>query len=195
MTSHAMEQGKKPKGHAVDEVEDWEDDIFDDILVVMAGLCDIDLGPNRAGFEAALFWFGSWKDRRNLHHAIHQGCEAFRPAMLPNIWRPDCPYSTPVYAQAFMHGFYSHAMWFMTHTFMSMAALLEFDVRVPDETLSDIDANVSELGNMVAWYRKHLHNHKALRRVPFGQTLIDLNKKGEPDDPTTRSDDAQEPRS
>ena len=89
-------------------------------------------------------------------HAAIQGAANFTPAMLPKLWQGSpCPYSTPLYREAWCRGFYSAACWFL----IDRIALLS-------------EAWSPDLGSMFEFYRKS-HSTSDWLRVPGGSRVVE----------------------
>lgn len=97
-------------------------------------------------------WFGEIDEISNVMHAAIQGAANFTPAMLPNLWSGHpCPYSNPLYREAWYRGFYSAACWYLIDRVAAMGRTWK-----PD------------LGKMFEYYCQERPAHEWLR-VPGGK--------------------------
>ena len=66
---------------------------------------------------------------RLSNFAAIQGAASFTPAMVPKMWlEHPCPYSTPLYREAWYRGFYSAACWYLLSQIRAMDETMSFDV-------------------------------------------------------------------
>ena len=71
-------------------------------------------------------WFSEFDDRMQTMHAMLQGSANFTPAMLPSLWSGHpCPYSNPLYREAWYRGFYSAACWYLIDRVAAMGRTWE----------------------------------------------------------------------
>lgn len=102
--------------------------------------------------RAYLDWFDGFDDR---NFAAVQGAANFTPAMLPKLWHDHpCPYSTPLYKEAWYRGLYSAACWYLIDSLARMAFVQP------------------SLQSMFHWYLSE-HPRGDWVRVPAGRELTE----------------------